>query len=47
MNISNKVWICWFQGEERPPELIRTCIQSMRTHFSWKRDYRTDRRKYK
>nr|USW91377.1 putative glycosyl transferase [Streptococcus pneumoniae] len=33
MNISNKVWICWFQGEERPPELIRTCIQSMRTHF--------------
>ena len=33
MNISNKVWICWFQGEESAPELIRTCIQSMRTYF--------------
>lgn len=30
MNFSNKVWICWFQGEEHAPELIKTCIQSMR-----------------
>ena len=33
MEFSNKVWICWFQGEEHAPELIQTCIQSMRTQL--------------
>lgn len=27
---SNKVWICWFQGEENAPELIKACINSAR-----------------
>lgn len=31
--LSNKVWICWFQGEEHAPELIKTCIQSMRNQL--------------
>ena len=26
----NKVWICWFQGEENAPELIKCCINSAR-----------------
>ncbi|HGQ1552532.1 TPA: capsular polysaccharide synthesis protein [Streptococcus pneumoniae] len=33
MEFSNKVWICWFQGEEHAPELIKTCIQSMRNQL--------------
>lgn len=33
MELSNKVWICWFQGEEHTPELIKTCIQSMRNQL--------------
>lgn len=33
MNFSNKVWICWFQGEKDAPELIQTCIQSMKNQL--------------
>ncbi|HGL2187114.1 TPA: capsular polysaccharide synthesis protein [Streptococcus pneumoniae] len=33
MEFSNKVWICWFQGEEHALELIKTCIQSMRNQL--------------
>lgn len=29
-NHCNKVWICWFQGEENAPELIKCCINSAR-----------------
>lgn len=27
--ISNKIWICWFQGMEIAPELVRKCYQSV------------------
>lgn len=27
---SNKVWICWFQGEENAPDLVKACIESVR-----------------
>lgn len=27
---SNKVWWCWFQGEENAPELNKACLQSLR-----------------
>ena len=27
---SKKVWICWFQGEENAPDLVKACIESVR-----------------
>ena len=27
---SNKVWICWLQGEENAPDLVKACINSVR-----------------
>lgn len=30
---SNKVWICWLQGEEKAPELVKKCIASVRKTF--------------
>lgn len=30
----NKIWICWLQGEENAPELVRACINSIRCNFS-------------
>lgn len=29
---SNKIWICWFQGMENAPELVRMCYQSVIEH---------------
>lgn len=26
---SNKVWVCWFQGLEQAPDLIKACVRSM------------------
>lgn len=31
-NTSNKIWICWFQGMENAPELVRKCYQSVIEH---------------
>ena len=28
--ISKKIWICWFQGEENAPDIVRMCIASVR-----------------
>lgn len=30
---SNKVWWCWFQGEEQAPDLNRACLNSLREHL--------------
>lgn len=30
---SNKVWICWFQGMEQAPELVRKCYQSVKDNL--------------
>ena len=30
----DKIWICWFQGEENAPEIVRKCINSIRKHSS-------------
>lgn len=30
----DKIWICWFQGEENAPEIVRKCINSIREHSS-------------
>lgn len=27
---SDKIWICWFQGEENAPDLVKACIESVR-----------------
>lgn len=27
--LSNKIWICWFQGMENAPELVQRCYQSV------------------
>lgn len=28
----NKVWICWWQGVENAPEIVKACINSIRNH---------------
>ena len=30
---SNKVWICWFQGIENAPELVKCCVESIRKNL--------------
>ena len=31
-NIRNKIWVCWFQGEENAPEIVKRCIASIRKY---------------
>lgn len=31
---SNKVWICWFQGIENAPELVKKCYESVKQNLS-------------
>lgn len=31
---SNKVWICWFQGMEQAPELVKKCYKSIKENLS-------------
>ena len=31
--VSNKVWICWFQGIENAPELVKCCVESIRKNL--------------
>lgn len=33
-SIPKKIWICWFQGEENAPDIVRMCIASVRKTFS-------------
>ena len=33
---SNIIWVCWLQGEENAPEIIKACIASMR---KWAKGY--------
>ena len=28
--LKNKIWMCWWQGEENAPEIVRACIDSVR-----------------
>ena len=28
--LSDKIWICWWQGEENAPEVVKCCIESIR-----------------
>lgn len=32
--LSNKVWICWFQGIENAPELVQQCYQSVKDNMT-------------
>lgn len=29
-DMANKIWMCWWQGEENAPALVRACIESVR-----------------
>ena len=29
-DLENKIWMCWWQGEENAPEIVRACIDSVR-----------------
>lgn len=29
-NLSNKIWICWWQGIENAPEIVQSCVKSIR-----------------
>ena len=31
---SNKVWVCWFQGMENAPELVRKCYRSLQENLT-------------
>lgn len=31
---SNKVWVCWFQGMDSAPELVKTCYQSLKDNLN-------------
>ena len=30
---SNKVWICWFQGMDNAPYIVKKCYESIKTHL--------------
>ena len=30
LNISNNIWICWWQGTKDMPEIVKTCIHSIK-----------------
>ena len=30
---SNKIWICWFQGMEGAPEIVKACVKSVEEQF--------------
>lgn len=34
--VSNKVWVCWFQGMENAPELVKKCYQSLQENLTSK-----------
>ena len=31
---SNRVWVCWLQGFEQAPELVKVCVASMRKYLT-------------
>jgi len=31
--MSDKVWICWFQGLDQAPELVKACVESVRRNL--------------
>ncbi len=33
-NLSDKIWICWWQGIENAPRIVKTCIESIRKYTS-------------
>ena len=37
MEKSDYIWICWFQGIENAPELIKICIESIKKNFPEKK----------
>ncbi|WP_228705710.1 capsular polysaccharide synthesis protein, partial [Klebsiella pneumoniae] len=32
----NKIWICWLQGEDNAPDIVKKCIENIRVHNSEK-----------
>lgn len=32
--VPKRIWICWFQGEENAPDIVKICIASVRKNFS-------------
>ena len=32
-NINNNIWVCWFQGIDQAPEIVKKCIKSIYKHF--------------
>lgn len=29
----NIIWVCWFQGEEEAPEIVKLCINSLKNNI--------------
>lgn len=34
--VANKIWLCWLQGIENAPELVKTCYESLKLNLSSK-----------
>ena len=33
-DLSNKVWVCWFQGMDQAPELVKKCFESLQRNLT-------------
>lgn len=33
-DISNKVWVCWFQGIDNAPSLVKRCVESIKNNLT-------------
>ena len=33
-NTSNKVWVCWFQGMDKAPDLVKVCYKSLKNNLT-------------
>lgn len=31
---SNKVWVCWFQGMDKAPQIVKTCFESLKSNLT-------------
>ena len=32
VNQTGNIWVCWFQGEENAPDIVKACVNSIRRH---------------
>ena len=35
-NLRNKIWICWWQGIDNAPDIVKVCVQSIKKNYNEK-----------